>query len=187
MNLSIKNIFVSIILISGMILIFGCPKPVRYSNIPQIKFKQVTLFDTIDTLGTKNKGYKLRFNLIDGDGNIGLKIDDSIGYEIDTIYLNNFLASFYEIKNGDTVMIDSLYQYCYKIPNEIMPYGQNKTLIADVYINYLFPYDANGNLEYDSVMLDFFVIDTSLNKSNIEKTPVLSLKNFGKFPEINED
>lgn len=186
MNFKLKNISLIIILISGMIIIFGCPKPRQYSEIPEIKFKQVILYDTVDAISSI-KRYKLLFGLIDGDGDVGLKVDDSIGYNIDTIYLSNFLASLYEIKNGDTIMVDSLNNYCYKIPNEIMPFGQNKTLIADVFIDYSFSYDRHGNLPYDSIMFDFFIVDTMLNKSNIIKTPVLSLKKNGKFPELNEE
>jgi len=109
-----------------------------------------------------------------------------IGISVDTVYKNNFLAIFYEIKNGDTIMVDSLNRYNYRIPY-VEPQGQNKTLLADIYIDYMFFYDVNDQLLYDSVMFEFFVIDRKLNHSNIERTPVLSLNSIGEFPEIEND
>lgn len=188
MKSQITNILLTFILISGLVILSACPSPQKYSEIPEIKFKQVILFDTIDDITLQNpvKGYKLKFSLIDGDGDIGLDETDTIGFDIDTTYVNNFLSIFYEVKNGDTLAIDSLYRYSYRIPN-IQPIGQNKTLIADVFIDFAFAYDRYGSLEYDSVMFDFFIIDRALNKSNVEKTPVLSLKSFGEFPILKKD
>ncbi len=187
MKFKIKNILLSFILISGLVIFSACPNPQKYSEIPAIEFKQVILFDTIDDITLQNpvKAYKLRFGLIDGDGDIGLHETDTIGYDTDTAYVNNFLSIFSEIKNGDTIVVDSLYRYSYRIPY-IQPQGQNKTLIADIYIDFTFAYDRYNNLKYDSVMFEFFVIDTALNKSNIVKTPVLFLDTIGKFPIIEE-
>jgi len=184
---SFKNILLLTFLIIGIMFLWACPQPQSYSKIPQIKFKQVTLFDTIDdiTLNNPAKGYKLRFSLIDGDGDIGLKETDTIGVDVDTVYVNNYLAMFYEVRNGDTILVDSLNRYNYRIPY-IEPQGQNKTLLADIYIDYVFNYDRYNNLKYDSVMFEFFVIDRKLNKSNSEKTPILSLKSTGTFPELEK-
>lgn len=185
MSLSFKNILSFVLFIIGIMFLWACPNTQSYPDVPQIKFKQVILFDTIDdiTLNNPAKGYKLSFSLIDGDGDIGLHETDTIGVDVDTVYVNDYLAMFYEINNGDTIMVDSLHRYNYRIPY-VEPQGQNKTLIADIFIDYVFTYDINNNLPYDSVMFKFFVIDRKLNKSNIEKTPVLSLKSIGKFPEL---
>lgn len=183
MNLSFKNISLFIILLFGLLIFSACPKPQNYPDIPQIKFKQVVLFDTVDALGSKSKAYKLVFGIIDGDGDIGLQTTDTIGVDVDTAYVNDFLTIFYEVKNGDTIMTDSLNGYNYRIPY-VVPQGQNKTLLADIYIDYLFAYDTDNNLKYDSVMFKFYVIDRKLNKSNLEKTPVLSLKSIGEFPQL---
>jgi len=185
MNFSLRNISLFIILILGLLILYACPNPQKYPDIPQIKFKQVILFDTIDDISLQNpaKGYKLVFGIIDGEGDIGLQETDTIGIDVDTAYVNDFLTMFYEVKNGDTIMIDSLNGYNYRIPY-VVPQGQNTTLLADVYIDYVFNYDRYNNLKYDSVMFEFYVIDRKLNKSNIERTPVLSLKSVGEFPQL---
>jgi len=185
MKFSFKNIFLVVSLISAILIFSACPNPQKYPETPAIKFKQVIVFDTIDDIALQNpvKGYKLRFGLIDGDGDIGLNETDTIGVEVDTVYVNDFLSMFYEIKNGDTILVDSLNRYNYRIPY-IEPQGQNKTLLADIFIDFAFLYDRDNLLKYDSVMFDFFVIDRKLNKSNVERTPVLSLKKNGEFPEL---
>ena len=178
-----KNIIFLSIPVSLIVIFSACPTPQQYSEIPEIKFKQVELYDTIDDPDLENpvKVYKLRFGIIDGDGDIGLNLEDTLGLEIDSIYVNNFISALYEIKNGDTIFIaDSLDSYNYRVPY-VVPQGQNKTLIADIYINYEFLYQ-DDTLLYDSVLFIFYMIDRAINKSNVEKTPVLKLDTIGLFP-----
>jgi len=186
MRFHIRNILLLIVLTLGLVIFSACPNAQKYSEIPEIKFKQVILFDTIDdiTLNNPVKGYKLRFGLIDGDGNIGLKEADTIGIDVDSLYYNNFITKMYEVRVGDTILVDSIDGYNFRIPY-IEPTGQNKTLIADIYNNWTFTY-SQDTLKYDSVFFEFFIIDRKLNKSNIEKTPVLSLKEVGVFPVIQD-
>lgn len=166
---------------SGILLLFACPKPQSYSEVPEIKFKSVTLYDTIDDIALQNrvKAYRLKFGLIDGDGDVGLQPEEEIGTETDSMYKDNFFSILYEIKNGDTILVDSFKNYNYIIP-DIRPLGQNKTLLADVYININFLY-YNDTLLYDSVLFKFFMIDRNLNRSNLDNTPVLKLDTTGIF------
>ncbi|MCF6365512.1 MAG: hypothetical protein L3J35_04855 [Bacteroidales bacterium] len=182
MKLKIQNIFLSVILISSLLIFSACPKPQSYSEIPEIDFKQVILLNSNDTLGNPEKMYKLRFGLIDGDGNIGLEETDTIGIEVDSLYVNNFIATMFEVKNGDTIIADTTENYNFRIPY-VEPQGQNKLLIADVFIEWTFPY-YNDTLLFDSIFFEFYIIDRKLNKSNIEQTPVLYLDTVGEFPMI---
>lgn len=182
--MNIKSIFSLITVISGLLLFSACPKPQKYSEIPEITFKQIRLYDTIDILENSVKGYSLKFKITDGDGDIGLQTDEYIGLDVDSMYKNNFLAVLYEIINGDTLVVDSYDNYNYRIPY-VEPQGQNKVLIADVYIDMSFSYPG-GSLPYDSIFFDFFVIDRSLNRSNTESTPSIKLDTIGLFPPIVE-
>ncbi len=162
-------------------LLTACPKPQSYPEEPQITFEQVELKDSVDLLGNLNKVYRLKFGIIDGDGNIGLKESDTTGiYSPDSIYSNNLFTTLYEVVNGDTVKIDSSKQRNFRVPY-VQPQGQNKTLIADIFVNINFSRNGNGNLPYDSIYFDFYIVDRDLNKSNIEKTPVLKLDTTGIF------
>ncbi len=177
-----QNIVLFILFTFSILAFAACPKPQEYSYIPEIEFKQVKLFDSNDTLGNPEKTYRLTFGLTDGDGNIGLDEGDTIGIDIDSLYVNNVLTKMFELKGGDTIIADSLGNYNFRIPN-IEPIGQNKVLIADVLIDWTFPYYAD-TLLYDSILFEFYVIDRELNKSNIVKTPVLYLDTVGEFPKI---
>lgn len=184
---NLKNIICLSILIIIIAIITACPTPQKYSEIPEIKFKQIILFDTIDDPDLQNpvKGYKLRFGLTDGDGNIGLNADDTIGIEIDSLYINNFFSILYEIKTADTIVVDSFKGYNFRIPY-VQPQGQNKVLIADVFIDMTFAYHQD-TLTYDSVMFEFYIIDRDLNKSNTEKTLAIKLDTIGIFPPVLEE
>lgn len=178
------HILLSLLSIS---ILTACSKPKTYPPEPQIQFEQVQLKDSVDMLGNTNKVYKLKFGIVDGDGDIGLKEDDTTGiYAPDSIYSNNLFTTLYEIVNGDTLKVDSAKQRNFRVPY-VQPEGQNKTLIADIIVNINFSFDGDGNLPYDSIYFDFYIIDRELNKSNFQTTPVLKLDTTGFFPEILSD
>ncbi|MCF6183576.1 MAG: hypothetical protein L3J56_02925 [Bacteroidales bacterium] len=172
------------LLIIFLTVLTACPKPKQYPPEPQIQFEQVQLKDSVDLLGNTNKVYRLKFGLIDGDGDIGLEESDSAGiFHPDSLYSNDLFTTLYEIINGDTIKVDSSKQRNFRIPY-VEPQGQNKTLIADLYININFSYNGDGNLPYDSIYFDFYIVDRKLHKSNIQSTPVLKLDTVGFFPSL---
>ncbi len=181
--MKIKNIHIFLLFFLIGILT-ACPEPQKYSDIPQIQFEQIQLKDSVDLLGGNNKVYRLKFGIIDGDGNIGLKEEDTAGiYAPDSLYSNNLFTTLYKIVNGDTVKVDSSKQRNFRVPY-VEPQGQNKTLIADIFTDIIFSYNGDGNLPYDSVYFDFYIVDRKLNKSNVQSTPVLKLDTVGFFPEV---
>jgi len=165
-------------------ILTACPEPQKYPIEPIIDFEQVQLKDSVDLLGNKNKVYKLKFGITDGDGDIGLQKSDTTGiFHPDSLFTNNLFTTFYEIINGDTVKVDSSKQRNFRVPY-VQPQGQNKTLIADIIIDIIFSFDGEGNLPYDSVYFDFYIVDRQFHKSNIQSTPILMIDTVGFFPEV---
>ncbi len=183
----LKNGYIIFVLIVFFSILTACPEPKKYPDEPQIQFEQVELKDSTDLLGNKNKVYRLKFGLIDGDGDIGLKESDTSGiYNPDSLYSNNLFTTLYEIINGDTLKADSDKQRNFRVPY-VQPQGQNTTLIADLFININFSYNQDGNLLYDSIYFDFYIVDRKFNKSNIQSTPVLKLDTTGFFPSLQTE
>lgn len=176
------NILKSLSIITIMLFITACPKPQKYSIIPQLTFKRVELKDSIDKLDNKIKNYRLVFEIIDGDGDIGfINKQDTLGFPADHLYHDNLYINLYEYTNGQLeLFLDSI---GYRTPF-IQPQGQNKNLKADILIDYSFTY-INGELKHDSVMFEFFMFDRSLNKSNMESSPILYIDTTGTFTAAN--
>jgi len=174
------------ILIFISVILFACPKPQKYPEIPEIKFRQIVLSNSTDALGNDIKLMKLIFGITDGDGNIGLKDTDITGaFHPDSLYNNNLFTTLYEVINGDTVETDSSVQRNFRVPY-VEPQGQNKTLIAEIIIDIEFSYNQSGNLPYDSVFYKFYIVDREFNESNLEYTPLIKLDTVGFFPVLTE-
>lgn len=169
---------------SGLIfLLTACPNPQRYPIEPQISFKQIVLTDTIDLLGNPVKNYKLIFHLIDGDGDIGFLESDTVGFFAeDSVYKYNIFTEKYEIVNGDTLLINDTLFYRTKF---IQPIGQNKTLIADIQIDYDFTYKGDV-LSHDSVFFVFKIVDRMQHWSNEDKSPLMNIDTVGYFPILED-
>jgi hypothetical protein len=123
---------------------------------------------------------KIVFKVIDGNGDIGLKTEETeIKYLYrDSLWNNNYFSTRYRFENGMSVEIaDTLAPPFYRIPY-VVPIGQNKTLKASVSINITYPYYSTG-LQFDTVMYEFFIVDRALNKSNVEFTPKIPLDSIG--------
>ncbi|MCD4794104.1 MAG: hypothetical protein K8R54_12770 [Bacteroidales bacterium] len=182
-----KNIVYLSILILLITILSACPTPQQYPIEPQLTFKQIILSDTVDLLGNDVKIFKLRFGIIDGDGDIGLMDSDTSGvYHPDSLYNKNLFTILFEIIDGDTVEVDPEKQRNFRVPY-VEPQGQNKTLIAEIYIDIEFTFQQSGELPYDSIMYNFYIVDRKFNKSNIEKTPVIKLDTIGIFPPVLEE
>ncbi len=170
-----------------MLLLAFCSGPQQYPDEPQIEFKQLILFDTVDLLGNKIKDVKLVFSIIDGDGNIGLKDSDTTGiHDPDSLYHNDFFTILYEIKGDDTLKIPDEKQRNFRIPY-IEPQGQVKTLMADIFTIIEFSYSSGNELPYDTVFFDFYIVDRDFHISNVERTVTIRLDTIGKFPDIIDE
>jgi len=184
----IRRLIIQLFIVFTLIFFLtACPAPQKYPDEPQITFKQIILSDTSDLLGNQIKRVKLRFYLIDGDGNIGLKDGDTAGaFHPDSVYYSNFFTSIFEIVNGDTVKIPDEKQRNFRIPY-IEPQGQVKTLMAEIYTDIDFSYPLNESLPYDSLFLEFYIVDRDFNPSNVENSIVIALDTIGEFPDIVDE
>ncbi len=159
-----KTIKIFIILAIVTSIFSTCYKQPNYPKEPQIDFQQISIEMTSDTLGNKVPLLKIYFRVLDGDGNFGMKDNDTIFRNGDTI-LNNFYASLFYRHNGETLQIpDSLLLLNGRIP-WTAPVGLNDfykaTVIYNLPLSYIFT---------DTIKFTFYVIDNDLNESNEQST-----------------
>jgi hypothetical protein len=177
-------------LIAFLILVFsGCElETERYSFIPQIEFKELTVVDTIDLLQNKIRQNKLHFYLIDGNGDIGdVPCFDGADY-----YPGNCLIELHYY-DGDKYVYDSTFPKSwfpcygdsvemritqwYSIPS-VGDLGQDKALKADVFIDIEYTKDPL-NLQYhfhNNFFYKITVFDQKLNKSNVLNTDTIIME-----------
>ena len=157
-----------LLLISGiLILAFSCRKIEVFPDEPQVIFKSVLVKDSSDILDNPIKYVKLTFELIDGDGDIGLNEADTSGpFHRDSLYYYNLFIREYE-KVGDAYIevTDVEFPRNYRIP-DLTPEGQNKTLKATVDIEMEYRYSSSNPLPFSEFKYFFYVYDRALNKSN---------------------
>lgn len=159
-----KTKWIVFVLMFSFFLLVSCKKVSDYSKTPSIEFKETKLTKTKDLLGNKVYRIKLKFHLIDGDGDVGLSKNMGKPYVGDSAF-NYFSELFYMENNQwhkDTLILDST-------KNFIIPYldkflGTSKLLKADIFIDYEY---ASLLFKYDSISYSFYVMDRAFNKSNI--------------------
>ncbi len=146
----------------------SCKKPVKYSEIPAIKFLSIPIKDTT-IFDNQIKRCVLTYYLIDGNGDIGFKDGDTLPpYERTGNYYNNVLITMYKMVDGIYHVVDTpaIGTYFYFRTKYVEPIGQNKTLKCTIYVNL----DFDVPMSWDSVKFDFYMYDRALNKSNIATT-----------------
>ncbi|MBU0763302.1 MAG: hypothetical protein KJ607_00540 [Bacteroidetes bacterium] len=157
-------------ILTSVLLLNSCGKPEVYPIEPSITFESIYLNDTIDLLGNEGKVPVLQFSFIDGDGDIGLLDSDTTGiYDSDSLYHYNLFLTLYKKVNGEFIELTDLDPpYYYRIPY-LGREGTNRALKGDVYVDML-------PLYYDTVKMDFYIVDRMLHKSNVATTSELPLK-----------
>ena len=141
-----------------------CEKQPVYPNEPQIDYLQITIKDTVDILGNEIKLFSIFFNVLDGDGNFGIKTEDTlIDYYGDSLYANNFFATLYYLDNGVQTEYDIELSLNGAIPYT-PPVGLN------IYYKAMVIYDLSLPKLTDSLKLKFYIIDRNTNESNKQET-----------------
>jgi hypothetical protein len=177
MKFSIK---ISLILpFLAFLAIISCRRNDEFPPEPTIKFLD---FEKIlnETDSVYDRGI-LKFEFTDGDGDIGLrKIDTFPPFNPGSKYYYNLLIDYYEVRKGletpvyltfynaVTEEFDTVYLSA-RIPL-LTPQGSNKALSGEIY-DTLFIY--NYNSEYDTLFLEFRIVDRALHESNVERTPYI--------------
>ena len=146
----------------------SCARDPKFSVIPEITefvdFKQIT-----DPVSGSQKG-KLTFRFTDGDGDVGLNPGDTLSpFDKISQYYYNFFIYYYEKQNGTFVKIEPEQPFHSRIPrlSNHVPESIEVELSIDLDIN---PFST-----YDTINLEFYVVDRALNHSNTLRTPDLIL------------
>jgi hypothetical protein len=157
-----------------LLLIIGisfpsCFKIETYPPEPKIEFIEFRYTDTT-ILGNPILAGLLRFSFVDGDGNIGFGLDTTLPK---TVFVDK-----YKIENGEVKLIELNEDIInFRIP-QFATSGDRKPLKGEIIIkslDELLPINYN-----DTLMYKFYIVDRSLNKSNIDSTGYLILKNYIK-------
>jgi len=155
------------------LLFFSCEKPATYSPIPQISFTSLFLSDTVEAeLDNPIKRVKVKFDFVDGDGDLGLDKGDTFGdFAPGKKYYYNLIFSIYEFKNKKWVLNTKTRPY-FRFQNISKQNTSNKVLKGYMSVDI----DFLKNIGFaDTLRLDFFIYDRSLHKSNVAKTTEIYL------------
>ncbi|MCF8372625.1 MAG: hypothetical protein K9H64_13430 [Bacteroidales bacterium] len=156
-----KIIFVVVLFLMGF---YSCGELISYSETPAIEYRDHIAKDSINLLGNVNRYVELKFSIIDGDGDFGLSVADTMP-PFDSLYYFNFFTTLYGFSHGkfDSVAIEN--------PNfriKDVPIEEHKTYKADIYVEFDYP---KSFLKFDTIKYDFYVVDKALHHSNTVTTP----------------
>lgn len=144
-----------------LLLLASCRPDADYPDEPIIEFK------SFEILG--NDGL-LIISFTDGDGDIGLKENDTQApFDTASYYYNNIFMVYEEMENGNWVQGVDIngdpVVFKYRIPY-VTPEGQNKALKGEIKVH-VNPYFYNPNsFSSDTVRFRIKIYDRALNESN---------------------
>ncbi len=148
----------------------SCIKHEVYPVVPHIEYSDFVKI--ADGSGIDNKGY-LIVSFTDGDGDIGLKTDDTLPpYNANGDYYYNFLINYFELQNDSFVKVDLPATFNARIPyveDELAERGIKGEIQIELFFN-------NYNSTSDSIKFTAQIIDRALHKSNIITTPAIFVK-----------
>jgi len=157
------------LMVSGF-LFSACTKHEVYSVIPTIEYKS---FEKIpNQSGADNKAF-LTISFTDGDGDIGLKSEDTLPpYNVGGKYYYNYFIDYYELQGDSFVKIDLPITNNSRIPYiepNLADLGIKGEIEIELYIN-------NIMSTADSIRYELYILDRSLHKSNVITTPSFYIK-----------
>ena len=168
---SFRN-FGSIAIVTGALIFSSCMKKESFSDIPVIAYKSFNL--TFNHANIADTGY-LTISFQDGDGDIGLRPDDTLSiFHYDSAYYYNYIIDYYEKINGQFVkrVFDStMPTFNARIPY-LTPDDPTKA-IKGIIVNTM---QMNPIPVYDTVKFKFYIYDRALHKSNVDSTPPIILR-----------
>lgn len=163
------TVYLTFIIIPGILFITGCLKKESFSDIPAIELVGFT--EVFDTGQYAVKGI-ITVSFQDGDGDIGLNTGDTLPpYHKGGKYYYNFVVTYFEKRNGiyDTVPLDPPYSARIPVLTPDNPNKAIKGLITDTLI-------LNPVPEFDTVRFTVMIYDRRLNPSNMVSTSDIILK-----------
>ncbi len=151
------------------LLITSCLKKVEYPPVPAIQFESFEI-----TSNGASTQADLTISFTDGDGDIGLKQEDTTGiFCSDTcLYHYNLFCEYYEKLNGEWIHYPIDWQngatpFYYRLP-DITPTGQNPSLAGKIIIN--MPTYYLLTTPGDTCRFEVKIVDRALNESNTVTT-----------------
>lgn len=161
-----RQIIVTLISFCLLFNVFSCRKPVKVSEIPQIKFVDLPIKDTLDELGNPIRKATLIYTLIDGDGDIGFQPSDTNEpFNSGSIYYYNVYIDLYKKSDNQQVIIPIQAPFYFRT-KYIQPQGINKVLQCTLKVDM----DFNLPTNIDSCEFVFYMYDRAQHKSNIERS-----------------
>lgn len=142
-------------------ILFACEDIEKFSEIPEVKYKEFRYSDTT-----------LVFKFIDGDGDLGLEQFDTIEpFNPGNRYFYNLFIDYYKYNNGKTEKIEFEFPTSIRFNKIPEPEGNNKTLKGDMEVDlqYSLPIDLP-----DTFIIKFQIVDRALHESNIDSSGFLS-------------
>ena len=171
--LKVWKILFSLVLAS--LFLAQCQKVENYPDEPQIEFLEAVVKDSLDILDNKIKHVTLKFRVIDGDGDIGLNENDTLGpFSRDSSFYYNLFIEEYEKVGIDFIKVtDNKFPRNYRIP-DLTPEGQNKTLIANIKVEIEYGYSDLQPLRFTEFKYYFKLVDRSFNFSNTDTSSFIT-------------
>lgn len=147
--------------------VLGCKKIEVYPDEPKLTFKSVIVKDSSDILDNPIKHVKLVFEVIDGNGDIGLSETDTTGpFHRDSQYYYNLFIKEYEKIGEDFIEVENInFPRYFRIP-DLTPPGQNKTLKAEISVEMEYHFSDANPLKFSEFKYFYYLVDRALNKSN---------------------
>jgi hypothetical protein len=155
--------------IIAIVFFCACKKIVKYSDIPEIKFISIENYnDTINIYGQEpiiNYGAILAFYFQDGEGDLGLDEQDLKNPPFNAMpYRNNLFIDIYEKQHGNFVKSDTVFDAKFPRLSNI----PGESINGEIYHTITNCFDL-----YDTIQLQFYIVDRKLNKSNIETANII--------------
>ncbi len=154
---------VKILFLVAALALFACRKKPNFPDQPVIEYKSFTVV---------NDSAIFTMTFTDGDGNIGLKEEDTVGpFHPDSTYYYNLFLEYYEQENGTFVKRNLAIPFYYRTPY-IEPEGKDKWLQGEIAVTISpFYYDFISPL--DSFKYSAQLVDRDFNLSNVIETPIM--------------
>lgn len=148
----------------------ACRDQETYPDEPVITFESFAKI--VNGTGIDQEG-TLTLSFTDGDGDIGLKEEDTLSpFNPGSEFYYNFYIDYYEKQNDSFIKVDLLSSFHARIPfvdADLASEGYKGEIQIQLFIN-------NPASQYDTIMFETFIYDRALNKSNVIRTPEIIVK-----------
>ena len=170
---TMKKVNFSIIILAIMALSAACFKIEKVSEIPSIEFISFEIADTTDIQQNRLKAGILKFRLEDGDGDIGINVQDTTPANFKMSLYRKIDGVMQPVTDSDDPLLPSS---DYRIPY-LEPVGQSKVIRGEIAVSISY---MSYN-QADTIMYDFYIIDRAGNHSNIEDTAEIIVSENGVY------